>query len=222
VPNSGMRKTIARRLVEAKSTIPHFYLTIDCVIDDLMKLRKDINEKGGDYKVSVNDFVIKASALALCKVPQANASWTEEAVRLYDNVDISVAVSTPEGLITPIVRNADKKGLGTISNEVKDLASRAKSKKLKLDEFQGGGFSVSNLGMFGIKEFSAIINPPQVCILAVGAGQQRPIVKNGALAIGTVMTCTLSCDHRVVDGAVGAEFMQAFQALIENPLQMLL
>ena len=222
VPNSGMRKTIARRLVEAKSTIPHFYLTIDCVIDDLLKLRKDINEKGGDYKVSVNDFIIKASALALRKVPQANASWTDEAIRLYDNVDISVAVSTPEGLITPIVRNADKKGLGAISNEVKDLAARAKAKKLKLEEFQGGGFSVSNLGMFGIKEFSAIINPPQVCILAVGKADQRPIVKNGALAIANVMTCTLSCDHRVVDGAVGAEFMQAFQALIENPLQMLL
>ena len=222
VPNSGLRKTIARRLVEAKSTIPHFYLTIDCVIDDLLKLRKDINEKGGDYKVSVNDFIIKASALALRKVPQANASWTDEAIRLYDNVDISVAVSTPEGLITPIVRNADKKGLGAISNEVKDLAARAKAKKLKLEEFQGGGFSVSNLGMFGIKEFSAIINPPQVCILAVGKADQRPIVKNGALAIANVMTCTLSCDHRVVDGAVGAEFMQAFQALIENPLQMLL
>jgi pyruvate dehydrogenase E2 component (dihydrolipoamide acetyltransferase) len=222
VPNSGMRKTIARRLVEAKSTIPHFYLSLDCELDALLKLRKDINEKGGDYKVSVNDFVIKACALALRKVPQANASWTDEAVHLYDNVDISVAVSTPEGLITPIVRNADKKGLGAISNEVKDLAARAKTKKLKLEEFQGGGFSVSNLGMFGIKEFSAIINPPQVCILAVGKGDQRPVVKNGALAIANVMTCTLSCDHRVVDGAVGAEFMQAFQALIENPLQMLL
>jgi pyruvate dehydrogenase E2 component (dihydrolipoamide acetyltransferase) len=222
VPNNNMRKTIARRLVEAKTTIPHFYLTIDCVLDDLLKLRKDINEKGGDYKVSVNDFVIKACALALRKVPQANASWTEDAVRLYDNVDISVAVSTPDGLITPIVRNADKKGLGAISNEVKDLAARAKTKKLKLEEFQGGGFSVSNLGMFGIKEFSAIINPPQVCILAVGKGDQRPVVKNGALAIANVMTCTLSCDHRVVDGAVGAEFMQAFQAFIENPLQMLL
>ena len=223
VPNSNIRKTIARRLLEAKTTIPHFYLTIDCVIDDLLKLRKDLNDRGGDgYKVSVNDFVIKACALALRKVPHANASWTDEAVRLYSNVDISVAVATPDGLITPIVRNADKKGLGTISNEVKDLAARAKAKKLKLEEFQGGGFTISNLGMFGIKEFSAIINPPQVCILAVGKAEQRPVVKNGALAIAQVMTCTLSCDHRVVDGSVGAEFMQAFQGLIEDPLRMLL
>jgi len=223
VPNSGMRKTIAKRLVEAKSTIPHFYLTIDCIIDDLMKLRKDINDRAGDaYKLSVNDFAIKASALALRKVPQANASWTDEAVHLYDRVDISVAVATPEGLITPIVRDADKKSMGAISNEVKDLAARAKTKKLKLEEFQGGGFSISNLGMFGIKEFSAIINPPQVAILAVGKADQRPVVKNGQLAVAHVMTCTLSCDHRVVDGAVGAEFMQAFQALIEDPLRLLL
>ena len=223
VPNSGMRKTIARRLVEAKSTIPHFYLTIDCRIDDLLKLRKDINGNGEDgYKVSVNDFVIKACALALRKVPQANATWTEEAVRLYDNVDISVAVSTPEGLITPIVRGADTKGLGAISSEIKDLAGRARDKKLKPEEFQGGGFSVSNLGMFGIREFSAVINPPQVCILAVGKGEQRPIVSEGAVVIANMMTCTLSCDHRVVDGAVGAEFLQAFQGYIENPLRMLL
>ncbi len=223
IPNSGIRKTIARRLTEAKSTIPHFYLTVDCIIDDLLRLRKEINDRAGEsYKLSVNDFVIKASALALRKVPQANASWTEEAIRLYDRVDISVAVATPDGLITPIVRDADKKSLGAISNEVKDLSLRAKSKKLKLEEFQGGGFSISNLGMFGIKEFSAIINPPQACILAVGKGDQRPVVKNGALAVATVMTCTLSCDHRVVDGAVGAEFMQAFQALIEDPLRMLL
>ena len=223
VPNSGMRKMIAKRLLEAKTTIPHFYLTIDCVIDDLLKLRKDINDGAGDgVKVSVNDFVIKASALALRKVPQANASWTDEAIRLYERVDISIAVATPEGLITPIVRDADKKGLGAISNEVKDLAGRAKAKKLKPEEFQGGGFSISNLGMFGIKEFSAIINPPQVCILAVGKADQRPVVKDGALAVASVMTCTLSCDHRVVDGAVGAEFLQAFQALIENPLRMLI
>jgi len=223
VPNSGMRKTIAKRLSEAKSTIPHFYLTIDCNIDEVMKLRKDINERAGDaYKLSVNDFVIKASALALRKVPNANASWTEEAVHLYDRVDISVAVATPEGLITPIVRDADKKSLGVISNEVKDLASRAKAKKLKLEEFQGGGFSISNLGMFGIKEFSAIINPPQVAILAAGKAEQRPIVKNGQIAIATIMTCTLSADHRVVDGSVGAEFMQAFQQLIEDPLRLLI
>ncbi|MSO72217.1 MAG: pyruvate dehydrogenase complex dihydrolipoamide acetyltransferase [Rhodospirillaceae bacterium] len=223
IPNSGIRKTIARRLTEAKSTIPHFYLTVDCIIDDLLKLRKDVNDRAGDnYNLSINDFVIKACALALRKVPEANASWTEEAIRLYNRVDISVAVATPDGLITPIVRDADHKSLGAISNEVKDLAARAKAKKLKLEEFQGGGFSISNLGMYGIKEFSAIINPPQACILAVGKGDQRPVVKNGALAAATVMTCTLSCDHRVVDGAVGAEFMQAFQALIEDPLRMLL
>jgi pyruvate dehydrogenase E2 component (dihydrolipoamide acetyltransferase) len=223
VPNSSMRKTIARRLLEAKATIPHFYLTIDCVIDDLMRLRAELNGRdGADYKLSVNDFVIKASALALRKVPSANATWTEEAVRLYDNVDISVAVATPEGLITPILRKVDTKGLGAISNEMKDLAARARDKKLKPEEYQGGGFSISNLGMYGIKEFSAIINPPQVAILAVGKAEQRPIVKNGALAIATVMSCTLSCDHRVVDGAVGAQFMQAFQALIEDPLKMML
>lgn len=222
VPNSGMRKTIARRLVEAKSTIPHFYLTIDCRIDELLELRKGINGNGEDgYKVSVNDFIIKACALALRKVPQANATWTEEAVRLYDNVDISVAVSTPEGLITPIVRSADVKTLGVISSEVKDLAGRARDKKLKPEEFQGGGFSISNLGMFGIREFSAVINPPQVCILAVGKGEQRPIAVDGELVIANMMTCTLSCDHRVVDGAVGAEFLQAFQSFIENPLRML-
>jgi pyruvate dehydrogenase E2 component (dihydrolipoamide acetyltransferase) len=223
IPNSGMRKVIAKRLVEAKTTIPHFYLTIDCLIDDLLKLRKDINAGAGEgVKVSVNDFVIKACALAMRKVPQANASWTDEAVHLYERADISVAVATPEGLITPIVRDADKKGLGAISNEIKDLADRARAKKLRPEEFQGGGFSVSNLGMYGIREFSAIINPPQVCILAVGKGEQRPVVKNGALAIANVMTCTLSCDHRVVDGAVGAEFLQAFQSLIENPLRMLI
>ena len=220
VPNSGMRKIIAQRLLEAKTTIPHFYLTIDCVIDEIVKVRKELADSG--VKVSVNDFVIKASALALRKVPQANASWTDAAVRLYENVDVSVAVATPEGLITPIVRDADKKGLAAISSEVKDLAARAKAKKLKLEEFQGGGFSISNIGMYGIKQFSAIVNPPQVCILAVGAGEQRPVVKNGQLAIANVMTCTLSCDHRVVDGAVGAEFLQAFQALIENPIRMLL
>ena len=222
VPNSSMRKRIARRLVEAKSTIPHFYLTIDCRIDELLEFRKSINGNGDEgYKVSVNDFIIKACALALRKVPQANATWTEEAVRHYDNVDISVAVSTPEGLITPIVRDADKKRLGTISAEVKDLAARARDKKLKLEEFQGGGFSISNLGMFGIREFSAVINPPQVCILAVGKGEQRPVVVDGAVVIANMMSCTLSCDHRVVDGAVGAEFLQAFQSYVETPLRML-
>jgi pyruvate dehydrogenase E2 component (dihydrolipoamide acetyltransferase) len=223
VPNSSVRKVIARRLLESKQTIPHFYLTIECNIDELMAMRAKLNARAGaDYKLSVNDFVIKGVAAALRKVPAANATWTDDAIRRYENVDISVAVATPEGLITPIIRNADKKGLAMISNEMKDLAARAKDKKLKPEEFQGGGFSISNLGMFGIKEFSAIINPPQSCILAVGKAEQRPIVKNGVIAIATMMTCTLSVDHRSVDGAVGAEFMQAFQAIIEEPLTVLL
>ena len=220
VPHSSMRKIIAKRLQESKQTVPHFYLTVDYAIDDLLKLRKDVNEKGG-YKISVNDFVIKACAIALRKMPHVNASWTDEAMNIYDDVDISVAVATPEGLITPIIRKADQKSLSAISAEMKDLAQRAKDKKLKLEEFQGGGFSISNLGMFGVKDFSAIINPPQSCILAVGAGEQRPVVKNGALAIANVMSCTLSVDHRVVDGVVGAEFLQMLKGLIENPLTML-
>ncbi len=223
VANTNVRKVIARRLLEAKQTIPHFYLTVDCVIDNLLALRKELNGRdGADYKLSVNDFVIKACAVAMRKVPMANASWTDEAIRLYDNVDVSIAVATDGGLITPIIRKADQKGLLAISNEMKDLAARARDNKLKPEEFQGGGLSISNLGMYGIKEFSAIINPPQAAILAVGAGEQRPIVKDGALAIGTVMSCTLSCDHRVVDGAVGAEFLQAFKPLVEDPLSLLL
>jgi pyruvate dehydrogenase E2 component (dihydrolipoamide acetyltransferase) len=226
VPNSTIRKVIARRLGEAKRDIPHFYLSVDCDIDALMALRKELNEKSpegaGAYKLSVNDFVVRAVALALRKVPAANATWTDEATRLYQNVDVSVAVATPNGLITPIVRRADVKGLAAISNEMKALAQKARDGKLKPEEFQGGGFTISNLGMYGIKEFSAIINPPQACILAVGAGEQRPVVKKGALAIATVMTCTLSVDHRAVDGAIGAEFLGAFKKLIEEPLTMLL
>ncbi len=226
VPNSTVRKVIARRLSEAKRDIPHFYLSVDCEIDGLMALRKELNDKApegeGAYKLSVNDFVIRAAALALRKVPAANATWTDEATRLYDNVDVSVAVATPNGLITPIIRRADMKGLAAISNEMKGLAVRARDGKLKPEEFQGGGFSISNLGMYGIREFAAIINPPQACILAVGAAEQRPVVKKGALAIATVMTCTLSVDHRAVDGAVGAQFLQAFKKLIEEPLTMLL
>lgn len=221
--NSNVRKVIARRLLEAKQNIPHFYLTVECNIDELLALRKRLNSRdGADYKISVNDFVIKASAIAMRKVPMVNATWTDEAIRLYDNVDVAVAVATDGGLITPIIRNADQKGLSTISNEMKELAGRARENKLKPEEFQGGGFSISNLGMYGIKEFSAIINPPQSAILAVGAGEQRPIVKDGALAVGTVMSCTMSCDHRVVDGAVGAEFLAAFKPLIEDPLSLLL
>jgi pyruvate dehydrogenase E2 component (dihydrolipoamide acetyltransferase) len=222
IPNTSMRKVIAKRLTEAKATIPHFYLSIDCEVDALLKVRAELNGKSDVYKLSVNDFVIRAVALALRKVPAANASWGEEAIKRYTDVDVSVAVATPSGLITPIVRHADHKGLAAISNEMKELAGKAKDNKLKPEEFQGGGFTISNLGMFGIKDFAAIINPPQGCILAVGAGEQRPVVKNGALAIATVMTCTLSVDHRVVDGAVGAEFLAAFKKLIEDPLSMLL
>ena len=221
-PNTTMRKTIARRLGEAKQTVPHFYLTIDCEVDSLLAVRKELNARGEDYKLSVNDFVIRAVALALKKVPAANASWTDEAILLYQHADVSVAVATPSGLITPIIKQAEAKGLAEISNEMKDLAVRARDGKLLPEEYQGGSFSVSNLGMFGIKEFAAIINPPQGCILAVGAGQQRPVVKDGALAVATVMSCTLSVDHRVVDGAIGAEFLAAFKTLIEDPLAMLL
>ena len=222
LPVSGVRKIVARRLVEAKREAPHFYLTIDCGIDGLLKIRQDLNARSDDYKLSVNDFVIRAAALALKRVPAANASWAETVIRRYHAADISVAVAIPDGLITPIVRNADAKGLAAISNEMKDLADRARAGKLKPEEFQGGTFSVSNLGMYGIREFAAVINPPQGAILAVGAGEKRAIVKDGALAVATVMSCTLSVDHRVVDGVVGAEFLAAFKKLIENPLAMLL
>jgi pyruvate dehydrogenase E2 component (dihydrolipoamide acetyltransferase) len=226
VANNTMRKVIAQRLTEAKRDIPHFYLTVDCEVDALLALRKDLNgrtpEGAGAYRLSVNDFVVRAVALALRQVPAANATWTDAAVLLYSAVDVAVAVATPGGLITPVVRNVDNKGLSAISNEVKDLAERARDGKLAPEEYQGGGFTISNLGMYGVKDFSAIINPPQSCILAVGAGEQRPVVHDGALAIATVMTCTLSVDHRSVDGAVGAEFLAAYKRLIEEPLTMLL
>ena len=216
LPNSAVRKVIAKRLVESKQTVPHFYLSIDCEIDALLALRKSMNEAAG-LKLSVNDCIIRATALALKKIPAANASWTESAILQYKDVDISVAVATPNGLITPIIEKADTKTIAQISTEMKELAARARAGKLRPEEFQGGGFSISNLGMFGIKEFSAIINPPQSCILAIGAGEQRAVVKDGQLAIATVMTCTLSVDHRSVDGAVGAEFLAAFKPLIEKP-----
>jgi len=223
VPNSNMRKVIARRLLEAKQTIPHFYLSIDCVIDDLLAMRKELNARSGaDYKLSVNDFVVRACALALRQVPAANATWTEKATLRYNTVDISVAVAVENGLVTPVVRNADTKGLRQISAEMRDFVERAREGKLKPEEYQGGTFSISNLGMYGIKDFAAVINPPQSAILAVGAGEQRPVVKDGALAIATMMSCTLSGDHRVVDGAVGAEFLAAYKRLIEEPLTMLL
>jgi pyruvate dehydrogenase E2 component (dihydrolipoamide acetyltransferase) len=227
VPHTSMRRVIAKRLTESKQTVPHFYLTMDIELDALLKLRGELNARsakdgGGAFKLSVNDMVIKASALALRRVPKVNASFLEEGVAFYDDVDISVAVAIPDGLITPIIRRADQKGLATISNEMKDLGLRARAGKLKPEEFQGGGFSVSNLGMFGVKDFQAIINPPQAAILAVGAGEQRPVVKNGALAIATVMSATLSVDHRVVDGALGAEWLQAFKAILEEPLNLML
>ena len=221
-PLSSMRKVIAKRLTESKQQVPHFYLTVDCQVDELLKVRKELNGRSDDYKISVNDFVIRAVALALKKVPAANASYDDSGLLFYEHADVSVAVATPSGLITPIIKAAEGKGLATIANEMKDLAARAREGKLAPEEYQGGTFSVSNLGMFGIKDFSAVINPPQGCILAVGAGEQRPVVKDGALSVATVMSCTLSVDHRVVDGAVGAEFLAAFKKLIEDPLSMLL
>ena len=227
VPNSSMRKVIARRLSESKASIPHFYVAMDIELDALLKLRAELNaqspkEGAGAFKLSVNDLIIKACAVALRRHPGVNASWTEEAILQFQDVDISVAVAIPDGLITPIVKGADRKGLSTISNEMKDLAARAKSGKLKPEEFQGGGFSISNMGMYGVSHFAAIINPPQAGILAVGAGEPRAVVKNGALAIATVMTCQLSVDHRVIDGALAAEFMQTLKGLIENPLSLML
>ena len=231
VPHDNMRKTIARRLVEAKSTIPHFYLTLDCEIDALLKLRGEINaaapvkktDKGEvpAYKVSVNDMVIKAMALALRDVPSANVSWTETAMVQHKHADVGVAVSIPGGLITPIIRHADTKTLSVIANEMKDMAARARTKKLKPEEYQGGTTAVSNLGMFGIKDFSAVINPPHATILAVGAGEERAVVKKGEIKVATIMSVTLSTDHRAVDGALGAELLQAFKRHIENPLGML-
>ena len=227
VANSTIRKVIARRLTEAKQTVPHFYVSMDIEIDALLKLREELNAKSpkegpSAFRLSVNDLIIKAAAITLRRIPRVNASFTEAAVVLYDDVDISVAVSIPDGLITPIVRKADQKGLAAISNEMKDLSGRARSGKLKPEEFQGGGFSISNMGMYGVSEFAAIINPPQAAILAVAAGQQRPVVKNGALAIATVMTCTLSVDHRVVDGSLGAEWLAAFKTIVEDPLSLML
>ena len=227
VPHNSIRKVIARRLTEAKSTIPHFYVSMDVEIDAMIKLLNELNAKApkegtGAYLITINDLVIKASAATLRRVPTVNAAWTDDAMVLFDDVDISVAVAIPDGLITPIIRKADQKGLATISREMKDLAGRARTGKLKPEEFQGGGFSISNMGMFGVTEFAAIINPPQSAILAVAAGQKRPVVKNDSLAIATVMTCTLSVDHRVVDGALGATWLREFKRIVEDPLSLLL
>lgn len=222
LPNNNIKKVTAKRLLEAKQTIPHFYLTVECQLDELLALRKQMNDQAnGTYKISVNDFVIKANAMALNAYPAANVSWTDAALLQYKHADISVAVATDNGLITPIIKKAETKGLATISNEMKELAGRAKEGKLKPEEFQGGTFSISNLGMFGVSDFQAIVNPPQSCIMAVGAGAQKPVVVDGAVQIRTIMSVTLSTDHRSVDGAVGAEFLQHFKRYIENPLSML-
>ena len=227
-PNSNFRKTVARRLTEAKQTIPHFYLTVDTEIDALLKLRTDINDaapkdKDGKpaWKVSVNDMVIKALALALQRVPDANVTWTEGGMLHHKRSDVGVAVSIPGGLITPVVRNADQKRLSEIAIEMKDLAARARVRKLAPQEYQGGSTAVSNLGMFGVKDFAAVINPPHATILAVGAGEERAIVRNGKLEAAHIMSVTMSCDHRAVDGALGAELIGAFKMLIENPVMMM-
>jgi pyruvate dehydrogenase E2 component (dihydrolipoyllysine-residue acetyltransferase) len=227
VPHSNIRKVIARRLTEAKSTIPHFYVSMDVEIDAMNKMLAELNAKSpkdspDSYLITINDMVIKASAATLRRVPAVNAAWTDDGMALFEDVDISVAVAIPDGLITPIIRHADQKGLATISREMKDLAGRARTGKLKPEEFQGGGFSISNMGMFGVSEFSAIINPPQAAILAVAAGQKRPVVRGDALGIATVMTCTLSVDHRVVDGALGARWLREFKRIVEDPLSLLL
>jgi len=223
VPLDGMRKTIARRMTDSFRDVPHFPLTIDVELDALLAARSKINallEKDG-VKVSVNDLVIKAVATALKRVPEANASYTPEGIAMHHHADIAMAVAIDGGLITPIIRAAETKGLAQIASEAKDLAARARDKKLKPEEFQGGTFSISNMGMMGIKSFASIINEPQACIMSVGAGEQRPVVKNGELAVATVMTVTLTCDHRVVDGAIGAKFLSVFKPLIEDPLTMI-
>ncbi len=228
IPHDGMRRTIAQRLTASVQTIPHFYLTVDCDIGKLVAAREEINaaapkDKDGKpaYKLSVNDFVIKALALALQRVPDANVSWTEAGLLKHKHSDIGVAVALPAGLITPIIRNAEVKSLSAISNEMKDLAARARARKLKPQEYQGGGSSVSNLGMYGIKDFTAVINPPQSTILAVGTGEERAVVRNGKIEAAQIMSVTMSCDHRSVDGALGAQLIGAFKALIENPVMML-
>ncbi|WP_426990926.1 pyruvate dehydrogenase complex dihydrolipoamide acetyltransferase [Cupriavidus sp. 30B13] len=221
IPHSNMRRTIARRLGESKSTIPHFYLTADCRMERLLALRAEINA-AAPRKISVNDFIVRAVAVALREVPAANVGWTDAAMRQYHQADIAVAVSTDAGLITPIVRAADQKPLSRISEEIADLAARARASQLRPEEYQGGSFSVSNLGMFGVSEFSAIINPPQAAILAVGATQAVPVVEDGELRAGQVMRCTLSVDHRAIDGALAAQWLAAFKRLLENPLAMLI
>ncbi|MCC8418866.1 MAG: pyruvate dehydrogenase complex dihydrolipoamide acetyltransferase [Rickettsia endosymbiont of Glossina mortisans submortisans] len=225
VPNNNIRKIIAKRLLESKQTVPHFYLSIECNVDKLLDIREDINKSFSEDKstrISVNDFIVLAVAKALQEVPNANASWGEDAIRYYNNVNISVAVAIENGLVTPIVKNANQKNIIELSREMKELIKKAKDNKLTPEEFQGGGFTISNLGMYGIKNFNAIINPPQSCIMGVGASAKRAIVKNDQVTIATIMDVTLSADHRVVDGAVGAEFLAAFKKFIESPALMLI
>ncbi|MGH7014070.1 MAG: 2-oxo acid dehydrogenase subunit E2, partial [Stellaceae bacterium] len=221
IPLTAMRRVIATRMAESMAHAPHFFLTIDCEIDALLKARQEINDAAG-LKVSVNDFVIRAAALTLRQVPLANASFTDDAILRWNEVNIAVAVALDDGLITPIVRNADQKRVPQIAAEMRDLGTRARQNKLKLSEFQGGTFSISNLGMYGVREFTAVINPPQACILAVGVGEERPVARNGGLAVAHVMTCTLGCDHRVLNGAEGAVWLQAFKKLIEAPAAQLI
>lgn len=223
VANSNMRKTIAKRLTESARDIPHFNLQVDVEIDKLLGLRKELNSRdGADYKISVNDFIVKATALALSRVPDCNVAYTNEAILKFKQVDMAIAVAVDGGLITPIIKDAASKGLATLANEAKDLATRARDGKLKPEEYQGGTFTISNLGMFGIKSFNSIINPPQGGILSVGAGEQRPVVKDGALAIATVVTLTLAVDHRCIDGAAGAALVKELKALIEDPIALML
>lgn len=224
IPLDGMRKTIASRMTDSFRDVPHFPLNIDCRVDALLSTRKEINEQAADdgIKISVNDFVVRAAALALKKVPEANSSYTPEGLKYWHNADIAIAVAIDGGLITPVIRQAQTKALAQISTETKDLAKRARSRKLLPEEYQDGTFTISNMGMMGIKSFASIINQPQGCILSVGAGEQRPVVLDGELAIATMMSVTLTCDHRVVDGAIGARFLAEFKARIENPGLMLL
>jgi pyruvate dehydrogenase E2 component (dihydrolipoamide acetyltransferase) len=224
IPLTNMRKIIAKRLLESKQTVPHFYLTIDCQLDELLSVRKQLNQglEQEGKKVTVNDFVIKAVAMALYDTPDANACWMGESIRRYKHSDVSVAVAIEDGLVTPIIKKAELKSIVAISDEMKILATKAKQGKLKPEEFQGGSFSISNLGMFGIKQFNAIINPPQACIMAVGAGEQRPVIVDGEIKPRTVVSITLSSDHRVVDGKVGADFLAAFKKYMENPVLMLI
>jgi len=219
---SNMRKTIAKRLTESKQTVPHFYLSVDIELDNLLAARKQLNAMSDEYKISVNDFVIKACAAGLMKVPAANVQYMGDTMRQFKRADISVAVAIEGGLITPVIRGADQKGLRQISTETKDLAKRAHTGKLAPEEYAGGTFSISNMGMMGVKQFDAVINPPQAAILAVGAGEPRPVVKNGELTVATVMTVTLSCDHRAIDGSVGAEYLAAVKLFLEQPSAMLL